>query len=786
MQMKKRAAIGSLLIVLAGPGAAGAQVRPPVIANAAPYGVERGTTTTITVDGTNLGDADAVLFSDAGLTARIVSVADFGPDVPVRRPEDTGAPISDRARKSVVTLEVTATRDVPLGRQVFRLRTPLGTSTAIALWVGDLAEARELEPNDRGEQADTVTAPVTVNGVIFTEGDVDTFRFTARAGRQVVLRATAVGLGSRLDPALTVLDASGAVLASNDDFGETREPLIVYTPKADGTFLLRVTDSLNTGSPRHVYRLTIGEVPFLTSVYPLGRRAGSRLPVRVQGANLGDVRTGTVGAPLPESPELTPVDVTAPLGQALNRLQIAMGRYPEVEEVESPAAGGQRVTLPVTVNGRLHHAGATADEDLFRFTAARGQQVVISVAANRLGSPLDSVVEVLDAHGGGVPRAVLRPVWETSIDLRNQNSSSSGMRLLAWSGLHRGDWVYVDRELLQVSELPKGPDEDVSFTSFRGRRIAFEDTSSEGHALGRPVYKVELHPPGRTFSPNGLPVFTLMYRNDDGGPMWGKDSRLAFTAPAAGDYIVRIRDARGESGRLYAYRLTLAAPHPDFDLFVSPPNPNVPRGGRVPVTVTAYRRDGFDGPIDVRLEDLPRGVTAEPGVILPGHSSVAISLAAGADAAALTSALVATGTAVIGGRPVVQQARPDERVSVLSVAAPPDVRVVSVEPAVIDLAPGGHVRVRARIARENGFTGRVPLAVLNLPFRVTVPDIGLNGILITEAQDSREFEIVADENATMSEQTLFVTARVETNQVASPEQASIPIRLRIALKQAAQ
>ena len=129
-------------------------------------------------------------------------------------------------------------------------------------------------------------------------------------------------------------------------------------------------------------------------------------------------------------------------------------------------------------------------------------------------------------RGRDVPRAVLRPVWETTIDLRNQNSSSSGMRLLAWSALHRGDWVYVDRELLRVSELPKGPDEDVSFTSFRGRRVAFEDTSSEGHALGRPVYKVDVHPPGATFSPNGLPLFTLAYRNDDGGPMWGKDSRL--------------------------------------------------------------------------------------------------------------------------------------------------------------------------------------------------------------------------------------------------------------------
>ena len=228
-----------------------------------------------------------------------------------------------------------------------------------------------------------------------------------------------------------------------------------------------------------------------------------------------------------------------------------------------------------------------------------GQQVVISVAANRLGSPLDSIVDVLDARGREMPRAVLRPVWETTIDLRDQNSSSSGMRLLSWSALRRGDWVYVDRELLQVSELPKGPDEDTSFTSFRGRRVAFEDTTRKGHALGRPVYKVERHPPGATFSPNGLPLFTLVYRNDDGGPMWGKDSRLTFTAPAAGEYVVRIRDARGESGPLYAYRLTLAPPRPDFELFVSPSNPNVPRGGRVPVTVTAYRHDGFDGAIEV-------------------------------------------------------------------------------------------------------------------------------------------------------------------------------------------
>ena len=36
------------------------------------------------------------------------------------------------------------------------------------------------------------------------------------------------------------------------------------------------------------------------------------------------------------------------------------------------------------------------------------------------------------------------------------------------------------------------------------------------------MYKVGVHPPGTTFSPNGFPVFTLTYRNDDGGPGHGR------------------------------------------------------------------------------------------------------------------------------------------------------------------------------------------------------------------------------------------------------------------------
>jgi hypothetical protein len=106
-----------------------------------------------------------------------------------------------------------------------------------------------------------------------------------------------------------------------------------------------------------------------------------------------------------------------------------------------------------------------------------------------------------------------------------------------------------------------------------------------------------------------------------------------------------------------------------------------------------------------------------------------------------------------------------------------------VTPDAEELAPGERATVTATIARANGFGGRVPLAVNNLPFRVTVPDIGLNGILITEEQTSRTFEIVADEQADPAEQTLYVTARVETNGGTSPEHSSVPVRIRIVERQ---
>lgn len=763
-----------------------AQMRPPSISELSRAGVPRGGSVRLTVFGTNLKETSAVLFDDTRLTGRVVGYVETGQDRLVARAGDTRLPFQDVAHRGELTIEVTAAPDTPAGDHAFRLRTPLGTTAARAFEVGELPEAVESEPNDEVRES-LSSLPVTMNGEMGWPGDVDLFEIAARAGQELVLSVEAAGLQSRLDGRLVLRDASGRVLAENDDQDDaTRDPLIIHRVVSDGMLTIEVSDASGGGGVNNPYRLSVGTLPYVTSLFPLGGRRHALASLSLTGANLGSSAKAPVPLTRPEGEQPAQDDVV-PLalrigGHALLAEPLAArGIYPEVAERETltGTATGQLVGTPVTVNGRVTTRANGSSADVFRVRAVKGQRLIMSVMAARLGSPLDASIDVLDARGRPVPRAVLRPVWETSVDLRDRGSRDPGLRLLSWSALERGDYIFVDRELMKVRELPKGPDEDVQLMAFRGRRLSYEGTSGESHALTRPVYKVEVHPPRSTFSANGLPVFTLNYHNDDGGPVYEKDPYLEFEAPATGEYLVRVSDSRGEGSARHAYRLTLAPPRPDFTLSVTPSNPNVPRGSRVPVTITAFRHDGFDEPIDVELTGLPDGLRATRGVILPGHSQVAVTIDAPSDAGPVTAAFGVKGQGRIGGRAVIRTVDLTRSVPLVSITNAPPVRVVSAEPALIELAPGESATVRVKVARFEGFAGRVPLSVLNLPLLVTIPDIGLNGILITEQQDSRTFTVTADAKAAPLEQTLYLTARAEVNSGEPVDQASTPITLRI-------
>jgi hypothetical protein len=412
------------------------------------------------------------------------------------------------------------------------------------------------------------------------------------------------------------------------------------------------------------------------------------------------------------------------------------------------------VAVPGTANGCVKSAGTA---EAWRFTAKKGQRLVIEVNAHRIGSPLDSVIEVLDARGQPVPRAVLRCLSKTYVTFRD-HGSTGGIRLEGWSDLAINDYLYVGPELVRIRELPRNPDDDCHFFSEQGLRKGFLGTTPSYHSNGTVMYKVSLHPPGTTFPPNGLPLITLYYRNDDGGAGHRKDSRLFFDPPADGEYQVRVSDARGEGSAEHAYRLTVRPPRPRYEVSFSPTSPTVWKGGAVPVSVTARRIDDFDGPIEVRLANLPPGFHAPVTTIPEGEESTTFALHADEKATVPAKAppLKLLAKAVIGGKAVSREAAG----GALKVAGPGDLVTTTVQSEVA-VRPGSEVRVTVKVERRNGFAGRVPVEVRGLPHGVHVLDIGLNGILITEKETTRTFVIRAEPWVKPTEHPFVVLARSE-------------------------
>ena len=183
------------------------------------------------------------------------------------------------------------------------------------------------------------------------------------------------------------------------------------------------------------------------------------------------------------------------------------------------------------------------------------------------------MIEILDAKGNAIPRATIRCLNETTTTLSDRDSRTGGIRLVSTSGLREGDYLMVGDELDRIDFIPDQPDADTVLKSMGDLRIAYLGTSPDVHAVNTPVYKALILPPDADFPSNGLPVFHLTWRNDDGGPGYGSDSKLDFLVPADGDYFVHLKDVRGMEGSDFAYRLSI---HEKNLTFVSRRNRRIP------------------------------------------------------------------------------------------------------------------------------------------------------------------------------------------------------------------
>lgn len=435
--------------------AAGAHAQSrPYIGFAYPAGGRQGTTFEVTVGGQGLDSVHRVQVGGTGVKARVISYQRrLSPqDVNVLRDQlaeirnlsgsgksKTPLPPQLNALKTQIeerianyvnrpacasianlaVIEVTVAADAAPGERELRLGTTTGLSNPLNFHIGQLEEysrapmktcevqvlgKEELALRKSAEASAEfpIRLPCTVNGQLGS-GEIHRYRFAARKGQRLVIAALARQLipfiadavPGWVQPVLRVHDASGRELAYADDFRSKPDPLIFFTVPADGDYVFTISDSIYRGREDFVYRISAGELPYVTGVFPMGARLGESAAVELHGENLADA-----SIVLPAAATGTGVHWTGGRSGklALNRMPFAVDDLPEI--VESGANDNVRsaapVTLPVIINGRIENAD---DWDVFKFTGRAGETVVAEVMARRLESPLDSLVKITDASG---------------------------------------------------------------------------------------------------------------------------------------------------------------------------------------------------------------------------------------------------------------------------------------------------------------------------------------------------------------------------------------------------
>lgn len=480
----------------------------------------------------------------------------------------------------------------------------------------------------------------------------------------------------------------------------------------------------------------------------------------------------------------------------------------EAEPNDTPKSA-QRIAVPANVEAVLQpNKSRSQDFDVYRFHAKAGQSWILETKAARRKSPADTKLEVLHADGKPVLRYLLRAVRDSNITFRPIDSRQAQVRVTNWEEMDLNQYLYLGGEVCRLFRAPRGPDSGWDFFTGRGKRRTYFGTSATVHANDEPVYIVEAYRPGTKLVDNGLPVFPLYYANDDDGEReLGSDSRLTFTAPADGDYLLRVSDTLGRGGKDYKYTLTIRPPKPDFKASLSV-NKTIPAGSGQRLTVNVDRIDGFNGEIRIDVKGMPRGFGATSPIIVeadhltqrgvvtvdswvaptvfPKAKKAQKGRRRGKQKRRRSGPVVArkpvnwsrvkiTATAWIHGKKVVKtlpslgpiRVSPRPRVIVRLVPDPNSKPQPGVKTGELAMRPGTTMTAMLLLERH-GFNGDLKFDVDHLPHGVIVDNIGLSGILVRAGETKRRIYLTAAKWVAPTTRKIDAVAQGQGNQASKP------------------
>ncbi len=245
------------------------------------------------------------------------------------------------------------------GVRELRLITPQGITGGLKFVVGRVPEYKSLPMTQKDRNPVTVAGslPAVFNGQIMP-GEVDRWRFKAKAGSNLTLslmgRSLVPYMGDAVpgwfQPVISICDTSGKELAYADDNLFDPDPVLNFKVPEDGTYELRVRDSIYRGREDFTYRVKVNNAETI-----LKKNDFFEFPCSV-----------------------------------------GVGRVIKEKEPNNLPPSAMPVKFPVNIRGKIEKSG---ELDFYSFSTRKGHEIVIEIFARRCGSPLDSLIRVIDHSG---------------------------------------------------------------------------------------------------------------------------------------------------------------------------------------------------------------------------------------------------------------------------------------------------------------------------------------------------------------------------------------------------
>jgi WD40 repeat protein len=719
----------------------------PELISISPRAIQRGVPAKIMLRGKNLAQLDKIESIPSG---GIFSTLEPGESETERQ-----LSISTSGQSALGTFEL----ELFFGEQQLKSKVSLIVDTIPQ----HVQESNENTPRE-------LQLPCSISGKLAAENRGQEFVFDGQQGDSLVFDLAHRQPGGKGNFVLTITGPDGKQHeGTSADEGEA-DPLRHLVLPMTGRYTVRIQELALLGGE---YRLSVGAFPFVTGAWPLCLPGSNKRDVYLLGFNLP--QNAKAHASFSSATGDAVVVVNDPYRKRTAPTILVINDEPQLEQDRGARNVALHLRVPGSIAGRLEKPG---EVDEYRFKMDQGQTLIFETLAATRGSPVDTTISIHTLDGQPVPRVLLQAVRDSFINFRGINSSITGVRLKNWEEMELNEFVYCGGEVNRIFRMPQGPDSDfIMYEARDGVRRAYFDTTATAHANYDAAYTVEAHPPGTKLSSNGLPTFTLNYQNDDAGERErGTDSRLTFTAPATGEYVVRVTDTRGAGSPRHVYHLFAREPKPDFKVTLNTKALTIPRGSGRELNATVERSDGFTGEIKLELQrQLPEQITWSGPVTIQANqrraSSVFFAELDAKDPANVVLPPSLTATAIINGKEVVKevatlepfklQAKPKLRVEFAPANINPE---ASTE---IILQPGRSVNAKLKILRDD-FTGPVTLDVLNLPHGVIVDNIGLNAVLLLAGETEREITLTASSWVTDLDRPIFAVAKVEGNLCSQP------------------